>query len=506
MMNIPRPMLSPRGGRQAQAGAGRQFSPEVTRTGSGPTGYTVTFRYDDPAATRVQIKGEWYFSDPQDTTISSSQGLLPGQWQPGDVPIASPNSTAANWPVIDMTRDPRTGVWSYTTPLPSGTFTYGFFVNCASDTGAGCTEISDPANPPWNDGQGVTTGSVEPDSEVFVPSDPAFGTVRYWWQAPGWSRGRLADVSYPSPQSVTPPGTHPLVVYTPPGYDPHRATPYPVLYLSHGAGGNEVDWSTQGVAGNILDNLIDTRRIQPMVVVMTNFNGLPGGPGFPVGYPADLTGNVIPYVQAHYDVSGSASGRALGGLSAGGGLANVLLFSDTAEFGYYSVMSNDLYPVTSSPALFAPLKSVLGLQIGGGVQDPLRGDTTGEEAELASNSVPFTDDSIAGGHEWYVWRILLHDFLVGLAFKATTTTVTQPRPDSVTATVTADSPEPATPAGTVQFYVDGVRLGRAHRLISGRATQALPPLPAGGPPTITAVYSGDNYYRGSTGSGGCPLG
>ena len=129
------------------------FSPQVIHTGTAPTGYQVTFRYYDPAATTVQVRGEWFFSSPAGTTTTSSQGLLPAQWQPGDFPIAYPNQgPAPNWPVAQMTLNKATGVWSYTTPLPSGTFTYGFYVNCTSPPPglAGCTELSDPGNPPWN--------------------------------------------------------------------------------------------------------------------------------------------------------------------------------------------------------------------------------------------------------------------------------------------------------------------------------------------------------------------
>lgn len=247
--------------------------PQVIHTGTAPTGYEVTFRYYDPAATTVQIRGEWFFSSPADTTTTSSQGLLPAQWQPGDFPIASPNQgPAPNWPVAQMSPNKATGVWSYTTPLPSGTFTYGFYVNCTSPPPslAGCTELSDPGNPPWN-----KSGSVEPDSEIYVPSDPRFGTLNLSWEAPSQhARGTLLDVSYPDPQSTSPVGSHPLAVYLPPGYNPRRRIPYPTLYLSHGAGGNEVDWTTQGAANSILDNLIAARKIQPMVVVMTDFNNL----------------------------------------------------------------------------------------------------------------------------------------------------------------------------------------------------------------------------------------
>src|SRR3954469_24961684 len=102
-------------------------SPEVTHTGTAPTGYTVTFRVFDPAATRMRIRGEWFFSGVTDTTTTSSAGRLPSQWQLGASRIATPNAgAAANWPVADMTLDAATGVWSYTTPMPSGTYTYQF--------------------------------------------------------------------------------------------------------------------------------------------------------------------------------------------------------------------------------------------------------------------------------------------------------------------------------------------------------------------------------------------
>ncbi|BBA95592.1 putative esterase [Actinacidiphila reveromycinica] len=479
----------------APAAKAATLSPQVRHTGSGPTGYTVTFRYRDPSASRVQIKGEWYFSDAAHSSSTSSQGLLPTQWTKGDFPIAYPNATAANWPVLDLTRG-SAGVWSLTLPLPSGTFTYGFFVNCADDTGAGCTEVADPANPPWNSAGGTSTGSVEPDSEVYVPSDPRFGTADFGWQAPvaPGRRGRLVDVSYPSPQSTSPAGTHPLAVYTPPGYDPSRKQPYPTLYLSHGGGGQEVDWSTQGAAGSILDNLIASGKVQPMVVVMTNFNGLPDGNE---GYAQDVLQNVIPYVQAHYHVSADAADRAFAGLSAGGSRANTLLFDHTSAFGYYSVMSTGGgVPTTVTPAQVAALDSLSGLQVGGGLQDPIRANTLGEQQLLTGAGVPFTDDSVNGGHEWYVWRILLHDFLAGQAFKATSTSVAAGSgrgSGTVTARVAAASTGPA-PTGTVRFTVDG--RSTTVRLVHGAATLKVE-VPRGGGHSVTAVYSGDALHSGS---------
>jgi enterochelin esterase-like enzyme len=390
----------------------------VQRTGKPPTGYQVTFRYWAPAATSVRIEGEWYFSSPARTTMASSEGLLPTQWRPGDFPIAHPNSTARNWPVTTMAEDHRTGVWSYTTPLPSGVFTYGFYINCPDPSGQSCTEVSDPGDPPWNTHHGVTVGSVEASSQVYIPSDPAFGTIDYWWQGPARARGKLVDLSYPSSPAKEAAGANRLAVYTPPGYDPHRAALYPTLYLSHGGPGNEVDWTTRGDAANILDNLIGTAEVKPMLVVMTNFNGSAygcGEPAWALDYDQDLIDNVVPYVQAHYHVSRQASQRAFAGLSCGGYLANSLLLGRPADFGYYGVMSPLAFSATLSPPQVVALRRV-GVLVGGGRQDPIFPYVTSELADLQNSGARPVSDFINGGHEWYVWRILLRDFLTRVAF------------------------------------------------------------------------------------------
>ncbi|MGI5452381.1 alpha/beta hydrolase [Streptomyces sp. CA-249302] len=117
-------------------------------------------------------------------------------------------------------------------------------------------------------------GPGQPDLEHEERQDHRLG--------PGAQPGLLADVPYPTSSPIIPAGTNRLAVYTPPGYDPHRSTPYPTVYLFSG-GDNETDWTTQGNVSNILDDLIDTGQIQPMVVVMPNSLGETADSS---GYPA----------------------------------------------------------------------------------------------------------------------------------------------------------------------------------------------------------------------------
>ena len=308
-----------------------------------------------------------------------------------------------------MKKDPRTGVWSYTTPLPSGEFNYEFIVGCstndvlASPTPPACLRISDPSNPPWNERQGIISGSRESTSQVYVPSDPAFHTVDYSWQAPTSPHGVLKDVYYPawiiSPGSVA--GLNMLAIYTPPGYTAHRSKPYPTVYLSAGDNSSEVDWSTRADAGNILDNLIDKGEIEPMVVVMTNSAFTDCLSGDAARYEQNLLGRVN--VQSHYRVSSEPSRRAFAGLSCGGGLAASLLIHDTRAFGYFGVFSP--YPANVSADQAGSIKQVR-VMIGAGKPAPIRCYPLSDLSELRRAGQRVFVDFIDGGHDWYVWRIL----------------------------------------------------------------------------------------------------
>ncbi|BBA96095.1 putative esterase [Actinacidiphila reveromycinica] len=483
----------------------------VTHTGKGPTGYQATFRIKAPTATSMQIKGEWGFASFESVEADSSNAhpVAPSDWKPGDFPLESPNSPGGYWPVASMTEDTKTGVWSYTTPLPSGVFTYSYYANCTAAAPAlkGCTGTSDPANPPWN----TTTGSTEANSQVYVPSDPKSGTADASWEAdaPAGQRGKLVDVAYPTPNTAT--GTHPLAVYTPAGYDPKRKTPYPVLVLTHGGGGNEMDWSTQGRMQQIVDNLTRTGKMQPTVIVMPDGGGLTSGASF----TSEVADQILPYVEKNYHVGTSANDRSFAGLSAYGTQANNFLFTDTSEFGYYGVWSpaagapgvvgnGSGNPVLDADYTNPALKQVLGIHLGIGAED-LGGNLPAltavtERVGMLNAGVPFTFYTTGGGHTWDFWRQALRDFLTKVDFRATTTTVsttTAKNTAKATASVSAATDEPVAPTGTVQFKVDGTDLGKPVKLAGGKATVSATASQLSGH-TITAVYSGATTYNPST--------
>ncbi len=181
-------------------------------------------------------------------------------------------------------------------------------------------------------------------------------------------KGKVERVEYDA-KAVAPDLKLGMMVYTPPGYSKDKK--YPVLYLMHGAGQNERDWTQSGRAHVILDNLLADKKIEPMIVVFPNGNASnsPGGGrragGAPRGSAAapgdtaaarrgrggfgrgmsfgpfenDLLKDIIPYVESHYSVYTDANHRALAGLSMGGMQTRTIGPAHPDMFAYLGVFS-----------------------------------------------------------------------------------------------------------------------------------------------------------------------
>jgi S-formylglutathione hydrolase FrmB len=126
---------------------------------------------------------------------------------------------------------------------------------------------------------------------------------------------RLQELTFRTPELAAPTKVRVLL---PAGYDSPSQRRYPVLYLLHGASGNQTDWTTQG------DAVALTARL-PLIVVMpdggsggfyTNWfnNGRGGLPRWEDWHVKRL----IPYVDSHYRTLATRGERAIAGLSMGG--------------------------------------------------------------------------------------------------------------------------------------------------------------------------------------------
>ncbi|MFV0634272.1 alpha/beta hydrolase-fold protein [Demequina sp.] len=390
--------------------------PVVTATGSSPTGYEVTFRYADDEAEQVWLAGDLYFTTPDLVSVmGAEQSWLGDEWLPGDV-SASPQAQD----LAQMTQNDD-GVWELTMAIPAGMWNYGF-VTAPCDFIHTCAVAADPANVPT---LSPTDGVGQAWSQVYVPVDPDHPTYAASGQVPASAelRGTLDTITYDSPDAVDPAGEHQLGVYLPADYDPDRTRPYPMLVLSHGAGDDETGWWTQGGAATQLDHAIAESVIEPTVVVTTNFMGLSESgmedPDFFDLYAADLIDNVLPTVEARFNVTTACQQRAFAGLSMGAKLAEHLMLNRPGEFCEFGLWSTPAQvapvdPTSLSQAQLAGLGAVDRVHLGTGLQDELVATPATYEAWAGTAATAGAEVStlmIDGGHTWWVWRQMLGDFL-----------------------------------------------------------------------------------------------
>ena len=332
---------------------------------------------------------------------------------------------ATNMP---MTKDEQ-GVWSTTVgPLDAQLYGYWFLVD-------GIRTL-DPSN-----------SETERDGNRFSSLLMVSGPADAMWDFKDVPHGTIEQVWYPSPTLHM--DQRRMFVYLPPGYKANGPKRYPVLYLLHGAGGDEDAWMTMGRANIIMDNLIAAAKAVPMIVVMPNGNatqtvaqgfgdgptpslqqvtapapnpgaGAAGAPrpqipaqSYAGSYPESIVKDVIPFVERNYRVFTDKNHRAIAGLSMGGGQTVTTTNNNPDLFGYIGVFSagGRVGDTTFESQLMQIKKDGVKLYwTGAGDTDMARAGTVALETDLQSMGFPTAYKEIPGRHYWFLWRDFLSDY------------------------------------------------------------------------------------------------
>jgi enterochelin esterase-like enzyme len=331
---------------------------------------------------------------------------------------------------FDMAKE-ADGLWyATTTPLAEG-FHY-YMVNIDGSS------MSDPATASFFGG-GQWSSAIEvpaADAAFYSHKETPHGLVRDEWYfstiTQQWRRA---------------------MIYTPPGYDQNAKMRYPVLYLLHGWGENELGWTFQGHVDQIMDNLLAAGKTKPMLIVMDNLNAVKPGedgtiynarsvitqavpqPPAPAGSappprPAlHLSGtftemmftDLIPMVEKNYRVAPGRENRAMAGLSMGGfqtfntGLEHLDKFAYLGGFsGNCSGFGGGTFDIkTICGGAFADAtafnsKVKLLFLSTGSVEGPRVKQFSDALTQAGIKNVYFESPETA--HEWLSWRRAFADF------------------------------------------------------------------------------------------------
>lgn len=232
----------------------------------------------------------------------------------------------------------------------------------------------------------------------------------------------------------------PYFLYTPPGYEEEKTKRYPVLYLLHGAGGNERSWPYAGRTNDILDNLLAEKKIQPMIVVMPDGYAERPGEKRPQANPFkgdrpnlaamfktfgdDLITELVPTVDRTYRTIHDRDHRALAGLSMGGiqtfaiGLDHLNLFAYLGgfsgcegAFGAPIDLSKDHNGVMADPHAFNRKMQLVFLSMGSNEDQRMRDTVKNYSSALHKAGIQYEYYESPGTiHDWPTWRRSLHEF------------------------------------------------------------------------------------------------
>lgn len=316
-----------------------------------------------------------------------------------------------------MTKGPD-GIWTVTTP-PSvpGFHYYWFLLNGVA--------VNDPGSETYF-GYGKETSAVEvPESgaDFYALRNVPHGEVRAkWYLSKTTGEWRRA------------------FVYTPPGYDEHATTRYPVLILQHGSGEDETGWTRQGRGQFILDNLIAAGKAQPMIVVMDRGYAWPAGVPTAASGPQAWLGNhsafedvvvhdLVPMIDGAYRTIPDREHRAIAGLSMGGMQSLFIAFRHLDLFASIGSFSGPIIPDMTSrtrgpfnpktayggafadPAAFNRRVKLLWFGVGTAESDDFRIDIGNAVDSLKKAGVRIEYFQSPGtAHEWQTWRRDLNDF------------------------------------------------------------------------------------------------
>lgn len=257
--------------------------------------HTVKITLDAPNAKEVKISGTMF---------------------PLDQPIKTPAGTFGKVGKRSMHTD-DSGMWSYTTTeLKSDYYLYNFVVD----------------------------GVVQQPSLKEKDAVRDIDNIYLWFIVPNGDgddykeknvlHGNLTKVWYPSHLNGM--SKRRMTIYTPPHYNEKDTVRYPVLYLLHGSGGDENSWTDCGRAAQILDNLVNDGRCEPMIVVMPNGNvDVAAAPGEDPSNPnvspksnnttsmfgmfeKSFVPEIVCFVDNNYPTIPTKGCRAIAGLSLGG--------------------------------------------------------------------------------------------------------------------------------------------------------------------------------------------
>jgi len=297
------------------------------------------------------------------------------------------SSTA--WP---LTRLSQTNFWyrSQTFEMDAR-LDYKFVLN-------GNNWILDPENPL------TCSGGFGPNSELAMPAYVQPWEINY---NPNILHGTLISKSiYSSNTSVS----YQLKIYLPPGYDTLSSLTYPAAYFQDGS-----EYISLASAVKVLDNLIDSNKIKPIIGVFVTPNNRNEEYAFSKRnqYRLFFVNELVPYIDNNYKTIEDPANRLVLGDSFGGNISALISYNHPEVFGLCGLHSAAFWPngyealvmITSGPIKPIKWSSIWG------TYESLYPELRSFRDFLLGNNCQLDWLERPEGHSWGLWRASLDRML-----------------------------------------------------------------------------------------------
>lgn len=228
-----------------------------------------------------------------------------------------------------------------------------------------------------------------------------------------------------------------MYVYLPQDYHENNER-YPVLYLLHGARGNELSWIHKGNILHNIDSLISSSKMKETIVVFPNVNQYKNERDFGKSrlkgaiesffetdgiVEAAFMKDVVSVIDSQYRTVPDKEHRAIAGLSIGAMQSMYISANAPESFDYIGLFSSMVHPVlrkSEYSSFYKRLKRKMEVQFADppelyyimvGKTDFYYPRMMSFSRYLERNGYPYEILLTKGGHQWYNWEEFANIFM-----------------------------------------------------------------------------------------------
>lgn len=300
------------------------------------------------------------------------------------------NGWTPDWNMINLS---GTNFWYYSASFESDARLDYKFVRNGNDW------ILDPENPHQ------ISGGFGPNSELAMPDYIQPWEINY--------RSNIAHGTLVSKTiySVNLAAYYQLKIYLPPDYDSTSSKRYPTVYFQDG-----FEYLSLGSAANVLDNLIDSNKINPVIAVFVkpnNRNEEYAGTKR-VQYRLFFVNELVPFIDSLFKTIALPDKRLVLGDSFGGNISALISYNHPEVFGYCGLHSGAFWPNNYEAynlIVNGPVKNIKWCSVWGTYEGSLPDNMRNFRNFLLQHNYYLTWEERHEGHSWGLWRATTDNIL-----------------------------------------------------------------------------------------------